>query len=226
MEDTSIDLGEVIEETGAEEQEFAETADEGAEEPEVAEPDVKSDADSAFAELRRRAEAYEKENKALQEALGLYFDGETPDELVVKAHAYESGRSEEEIRAELESRNEFERLSAENELLRQQNENYQASRMAEEDLREIQSIDPDVKSLDDLGPNFYKYIERGLRGKEAYAAYKALTEMTKVIPPKAPGKVNEAPDEKDYFSPEEVDAMSEAEVDKNYDAIRKSMERW
>ena len=56
--DDGLDIGG----TGAEEQEVADPViEEGAEEPEVAEP-VRNDSDSAFAELRRRAEEDEETN--------------------------------------------------------------------------------------------------------------------------------------------------------------------
>ena len=215
---------------GVEESEAAEptvTDEQGAEEPEVAEPGTgKTDADARFAQMRRDLEQAQAKNKDLEEALGLFFEGDT-DQKIVSAQAMAQNKTEEEIRAEIEA--EKEREDLEEELAQTKNEllDYQTKAQMDKDLAAIQAIDPTVKDLDSLGKDFLDLISTGkLTGVQAYYAAKAKKDAEKATPPAEVGKVNQSEEPKDYFSKEEVEAMTPAEVKKHYDTIRKSMSKW
>lgn len=221
--------------SGAEEAGVAAQSDEGveggAEETEVADQSTgeeggRTAADAAFAEQRRRIEELEREKADYEEALGLFFEGEG-DDVLVQARALGEQKSEEQVRAEIEAENERARLEQENEELRSDLASREAERLMAEDLKEIQAIDPNVKSLDDLGSDFFDLISTGqVTGVQAYYAVKARQESEKITPPDAIGKVNASSEPKDFFSREEVESMSQDEVHKNFDTIRRSMSKW
>ena len=222
---------------GAEEQEVAEPAVEeaGAEEQEVAEPAIegKTEADSAFAELRRRAEEaerksaeFETQNQQMIEALGLYFDGDNPTDLAIAARANAKQISPDEERAQYEAEQERQTMSEENKRLQEEIIALRAEQMMTKGLSEIQQIDPDVKSLEELGDSFANYIRAGLSSVDAYYAVKAREAKEKITPPKAVGKVITTKGESSYFTKEEVEAMSDEELDKNWEAIQKSYKQW
>lgn len=215
---------------GAEDTDFAEPYEsdetEGEEEPEVAEQVTgKTDADSRFAEMRRRVEELEATNRDLEEALGNFFDGDT-EQKIVSANAFAQNKTEDEIRAEIEAENEWERLNEENEALNSELLDYKTRAQMEHDLQDIQKIDPEVKDLDSLGTDYTDYIRAGLSGVQAYYATKAKQAAEKATPPKEVGKVNQSEGPKDFYTKEEVQGMTQEEVHKHYDAIRKSMSQW
>lgn len=217
-------------ETGGEESELAEPTESseivGGEETELAEPsDGKTDADHAFAEMRRENEDLKAANKELEDALGQFFQGDT-DQKIISANALAQNKTEQEIRDEIEAENEWNRLTKENQELNDKLMDIETRDQMDRDLRTIQQIDPEVKSLDDLGKDFLDYISSGLDAKQAYYALKAKDAVEATKPPEEVGKVNQSSEPKDYFSKEEVEGMSHDEVKKNYDAIRKSMSRW
>ena len=221
---------------GAEEPAFAEPAEEsvGAEDQEPAEPGVddgKTSADSAFAEMRRQNEEYqrrieelEKENKEFDEALGYFFDG---DDKALQAQAIAEERSLDEVRAERESQEELESLREENEALTERIANVEVEQMMANDLRAIQAIDPEVKSLDQLGDMFFQLIASGqVDGVGAYYAVKAREAAESAKTPPPVGKVNDNGKTAPSFTRDEVAAMSQDDVAKNYEAIRRSMKNW
>ena len=218
-----------VEETtvGAEETEVADQSEEiteGAEETEVAEPsdDEKSPSDAAFAKMRRKNEELERKLAEYDEALSYVFEGEG-DERVVKAKAFGEGKTEEQVKAERE----LESLKSEKERLEEELENVEVERRMAEDLEIIKKIDPSVKTLLDLDPSFFQMIATGyVSAEEAYYACKAKADRGKVKTPEPVGEVKTSPEAKDYFTRDEVEAMSKADVKKNFDAIRRSMTKW
>ena len=60
----------------------------------------------------------------------------------------------------------------------------------------------------------------------AYEAIRARKNRTNPKPPSTGGIGGDGGKKPAFFTKEQVDAMSDAEIDKNYDAIRKSMMRW
>ncbi len=212
----------VVEEPGAEEQEPAEPATEG-----------KTEADSAFAELRRRAEEaerrnaeFETQNKQMIEALGLYFDGDNATDLAIAARANAKQISPDEERARYEAEQAQLTMSEENKRLQEENLALKVEQMMAKGLSEIQQIDPNVKSLEELGESFANYIRAGLSSVDAYYAVKAREAKEKITPPKNVGKVSTTKGESSFFTREEVEAMSDEELDKNWDAIWESQKQW
>jgi hypothetical protein len=228
MPDDGLGIG------GAEEPEVAAPAEEseGAEVQEPAEPvvdDGKTSADSAFAEMRRQNEEYQRRieeleiaNEEYDEALGYFFEG---DDKALQAQAIAEERSLEDVRAERESQDEFERLRNENETLQERIEKIEIEQMMAEDLRKIQEIDPSVKSLDELGEEFFREISNGADAELVFLGLQAKRERESAKTPEPVGKVNEGGEES-YFTREDVMSMSPEEVHKNYDAIRKSQMKW
>ena len=229
-------MSEEIMNVGAEEQELAEPVEvqEGAEEQELAEPvDTKKDSDTAFAEMRRAKEKAERdlsianaEKKQMYDALGLYFDGDTAEDKIAQAIANAQGRDVADVKRELAEKSEIESIKAENEALKVELNANKAKEAMAKDLAEIQAIDPSVTTLADLGPTFARLIFNGCDAKTAYFAAKAEQEHNKVVPPKPPGKIGVTEHEKEYFTKEEVQKMSPAEIEKNYDKIRASQMKW
>ena len=223
----------------AEIQEVAEPEEalESAETQEVAEPDTESssteqsgrtEADARFAEMRRTNEALERANRQMREALSRYFEGETDEELSINALAYAEQRDPDEYREEYERLEAYERIQAENESLKEQLISAQAERIMREDLTIVKEINPEVKSLDELGESFIKMrLDGGLSVKEAYYACKAMELKEKVLAPDAIGKVSDTKAERDYYTSEEIDNLTDEELDDPtiWAKVMKSMER-
>ena len=117
-------------------------------------------------------------------------------------------------------------MSEENKRLQEENTALRVEQMMAKGLSEIQQIDPDVKSLEELGDSFANYIRAGLSSVDAYYAVKAREAKEKITPPKTVGKVATTKGESSYFTKEEVEAMSDEDIDKNWDAIQKSYKQW
>ena len=226
--------------TSAETQEVAEPeteALESAESQEVAEPESteetheepkqsgRTESDAAFAEMRRQNQALEQSNRMMMEALQRYFDGETAEELSINANAYAEQRDPDDYREEWEHNQEFARLQSENEELQNKLFDAEVDRLMREGLREIQEIDPNVKSLDELGQQFGNFIRAGLTSKEAYYATKAMELKEKVFAPDAIGRVADTKSERDYYTSEELDHLTDEEMDANWDKVMRSMQR-
>ena len=93
----------------------------------------------------------------------------------------------------------------------------------ESDLTRIKTLDNTVKSLDELGEEFFKLIASGVDAVVAYNAIKA----SKPQAPPTMGDINSTEaKEKDYFTREDVEKMTQEEVRKNFDKIRLSQSKW
>lgn len=227
----------------AENQEVAEPETDslaGAEEQEVAEPDTaesstevaeeqahqRTEMDAAFAEMRRQNQQLEREARMMQEALSTYFEGETAEELSINANAYAQQRDPDEYRKEWEKQQDYERAILENETLKEQMLELEVDRRMESALRTIQEIDPSVKSLDELGESFVNMIAAGLSDKEAYYATLAMNSKEKVFAPSPIGKVSDNRVERDYYTSEEIDNLTDEELDdpKIWEKVMRSMD--
>ena len=208
----------------AETQEVAEPdkAEDSAPVAESAEPQ-RTEADAKFAEMRRQNQQLEREAKMMREALSRYFEGETAEELSINANAYAEERDPAEYRQEWEKQQDYERALRENEELRDQMLEMQIDKRMQEGLREVQEIDPNVKSLDELGESFIHMIAAGLTTKEAYYATLAMKSKEKVFAPDPIGKVADNRVERDYYTSEELDNLTDEELDANWDKVMRSM---
>ena len=212
--------------TGVEELEVAEpTTEESEEEQEVAEPaeEVVNKTDSAFADLRRKYEEADKRAKQQEEALGLFFDG---DDKIAQAYALKQDKTPEEVKAEFERQQAIEEKAIEIEELRQENMQLKVNQMVSSALGEVKRLDPNIKSLEELGQDFVDYITAGLPTDQAYYAIKAKENMAKVKTPTKIGEVNATEQKKDFFTREEVLNMTDKQLDENYDTIRKCQSEW
>jgi len=210
----------------AETQEVAEPdeADYSEESQEEVETHERTDADARFAEMRRQNQALEREAQMMREALSRYFEGETAEELSINANAYAEERDPDEYREEWERAQEYERAIRENEELRDAMLEMEIDRRMEEGLREVREIDPNVKSLDELGESFIHMIAAGLTTKEAYYASLAMKSKEKVYAPDPIGKVADNRIERDYYTSEELDNLTDEELDENWDKVMRSMD--
>ena len=223
----------------AEIQEVAEPEDEALESEEmqeVAEPDEadnsevaeeaprRTEADARFAEMRRQNQQLEREARMMREALSRYFEGETAEELSINANAYAEERDPDEYREEWERQQDYERAMRENEELRDKMLDMEVERLMREGLREIREIDPSVKSLDELGESFANMIAAGLTTKEAYYASLAMKSNEKIFAPDPIGRVSDNRIERDYYTSEELDNLTDEELDANWDKVMRSMD--
>lgn len=232
INDTSEETVEVAEPLNEDEEsvETAEVADPSESEEVVSEPEENQEGgrtaqDSAFAEMRRKNRELENDNKLMFEALNRYFTGDDAKELSIQANAYADSRDPEEVRAEFERSHEAEELRSENEELKEQLMNIQIEQRMAEDLRTIQGIDPTVKSLDDLGESFINYISAGLDATDAYYASLLKDQKEKVYPPSEIGKISDTKIDRDYYTSEELDNLTDEELDANWDKVMRSMKR-
>lgn len=186
--------------------------------------------DAAFAKMRREAELVKKQNEMLANTLRQFnFKGNTPEEVIDNANAHYLQKPVEEVRqqrieAEKKQQEEATR-QAELEFYR----NREIERMMQDDLQKIQKLDPTVKSLDELGDAYFKLIEAGIEAEIAFGVIQQKKQKETKIPPAEVGKVNSnSQTKKDYYSPEEVDRLSEKELEdpKIWEIVRKSMTKW
>lgn len=225
------------EEVGVEETEIANQSEEaensGVEEQKVTVP-VRTEQDAAFAQMRRNNEELQRQlaeaqrqSKEYEDALGLFFDGE---DKALQAQAYYNQRPVEDIRAEHQMQAQLEELQTKNQNLEQQLLEQQAQAQMEADLAEIQKLHPEVKSIGELGEEFlaFRFNKMGEVGAEQafqmMMAYKASTTPKK--PPIIGSVSTQEKPQNDYFTRDEVLAMSPEEVKKNYDIIRQSQSKW
>ena len=227
-----------------------ESAEEGSNYPEVAEPEseevVQSHEDNArfqamrheIEDAQRRAEEAEREleefklqQRVREEVYAEYIDDDEDYESVV---ADSLGASAEEVRARIETRAELERLRAENEAYKAANE--EAMRREEEarqnealtnQLAEVQRIDPSIQNVMDFERKFSglshtpsDYLERGLSLTQTYWALKAELDAHKRTPPPEVGGIKNEEPEKPFYSREDVMAMTPSERAKHWKEIR------
>ena len=216
---------------GAEEQEVAEpveadNSEEGVYEEEPEETG-RTDADAAFAEQRRTIESLQRENQMLIDSMSRYFEGETAEELSINANAYAEERDPDEYRVEWERNQENERLASENEELRQQLLNAEVERRMDEAMRELKDIDPNIESFDDLGDTFVQLVSAGLSTKAAYYGALAERQGEAIVPPDPIGRVADNRVEREYFTNEELDNLTDEDLDdpEIYEKAMRSLEK-
>ena len=228
--------------------------EEPTEQPEIAEPEVSEDApdepneseleneevgdipqgkrsrDSAFAEMRRAREEAEARAEELQSQIAEFQRREREAELIKAAE--EMGMTDDEIaqvlaeaEAEEERQAEQDRLTDENERLNQELMDIRITQEMEKDLQAIQKLDPSVKSLDELPDDFFTFKSAGLSGEDAYLAMKYKQEKTGFGAAPVIGKANPASVQRDYYTSEELDAMTPEEILANMDKVNRSLER-
>lgn len=213
-----------------------EQTDEQSEEEPADEQDSKTNA--AFAEQRRRIAELEKElaerDKAKELAESEAQEQAELDEQVqaIVEYAREQGLDDDEIEDILDEF--FEDHETDKELKRLQDEidrrdeelvDIQLQQLAMQDLAEVQKIDPNIKDLDDLGDEFFRLRSLDIEPKRAYYMIHSADEQMKPHGAYAPGKINQAKQESEYYTSEELDNLSKEEMHANWDKVMRSMNR-
>lgn len=207
---------------GAEGQE-PETPDTEDEPEEEGEDPVLEELREAKEEAERRAAEAEERLKRQEALLGRASDSEDP---ALDVAAEMLGIEPSELEAAVNQELEAERAAKERESLEEELESLKVEKEMEKDLIEVRKIDPDVNSLVELGETFFKCVAAGMNAAEAYHASRAVEEKTTPTPPAEIGKVNQSSVEKDFYTKEEVEAMTAEEVEKNLPKIEISMRKW
>lgn len=195
------------------------------------------DAERERDEIRRELEELKASQKVRDEVYSEYID-EDEDFNSVLADAL--GISTDELNARIEQRAEIERLKAENEMFRAEKE--EALRREQEardnealtnQLAEVQKIDPTIKSVMDFENKFEglshtptDYLSKGMTLSETYWALKAEADATRRTPPPEVGGVKSEPTEKEFYTKEDVMAMTPEQRAKLWKPIRASQLKW
>lgn len=144
-------------------------------------------------------------------------------EQVRRERLEEEARQKQAIQEAIQRDPEYIRNQQELRVLRER----ESRRMFEEDLAAVRKLNPQEKAqtVQELGPDFIRLRANGI---PADVAYKATHEIQpQVEPPKDTGKVKGTQSAAGaYFTPEQVRAMSQAEVNRNLDKIEASMKHW
>ena len=144
-------------------------------------------------------------------------------EQVRRERLEEEARQKQAIQEAIKKDPEFIRNQQELRVLRER----ESRRVFEEDMATVRKLNPQEKAqtVQELGNDFIRLRANGI---PADVAYKATHEIQpQVEPPKDTGKVKGTQNAAGaYFTPEQVRAMSQAEVNRNLDKIEQSMKHW
>lgn len=144
-------------------------------------------------------------------------------EQVRRERLEEEARQQQAIQEAIKKDPEYIRNQQELRVLRER----ESRRVFEEDMATVRKLNPQEKAqtVQELGNDFIRLRANGI---PADVAYKATHEIQpQVEPPKDTGKVKGSQSAAGaYFTPEQVRAMSQAEVNRNLDKIEQSMKHW
>lgn len=235
-----------FEKISAEMTEVADPSTESVENQEVAEPEQtpketalsgKTGADAAFAEMRRAKEVAERERDEVRKALDEMEAHENARRSVfrsiggsetadVDALAESLGVDVEDVLASINAEQEAAKKDMQIKTLEERVESLAAEKMVKENIEELKKLDSSITDINDLGDEFVDYVKKGLSVKQAYYAIKGEEISTRATPPKAPGKVKNEPEEKDFITEAEWDTMTPEQQKKNWKLGKKSMSKW
>ena len=171
---------------------------------------------------RQQLAAAQAENKRLMEALGHFGYQGTADDIIVALEAQRKGISPEEYRSQQEqdAARYKEAMQNDPEYLELKAKADQFEQMAfenvfKEDLAAIKKAFPDVKAktVDDLGMQFTALRANGVDAVTAYAAVQKGIEATKKPVPPVMGALNKTPAEKEFYTSEEIDNLTDKQLD-------------
>jgi hypothetical protein len=196
--------------------------------------DAQRERDEALREL----EEFKAAERVKEEVYSDLIDDDDEDFNSIMADAL--GVSAEEVEARVAEKMEIDRLKAENEQFRLEKE--EAMRREEEaranedltnQLAEVSKIDPSIKTVADFEEAFAglsntpsDYIGAGLTLQQAYWALRAERDDLQRTPPPEVGGVKSEAADVNYFSREDVMAMTSEERTKNWRLIRESQQKW
>lgn len=193
-------------------------------------PEEPTQPDPVLEELKAAKEAAEAKAAEAEEQLrrqnallGRASEGADPA-LDVVSQAL--GMDPEELAAAVTEELESEQMESEHKALKEEVERLRLEKAMEADLLEVRKADPSVQNLADLGEAYFNCIAAGMSATEAYHASKYIAQKTTPTPPAEIGKINESSVQKDFYTKEEVEAMTAEEVEKNLPKIEQSMKKW
>lgn len=209
--------------------------------------------DSAMARYRRENGDLSRQLKESQEQLAEFkrqqsLNSKEQEKASQLAEAERIGReqglSEEEIadlvfdiEEDFDRQAEYDEQESEMERLQAENAKLQAERLMREDLAEIQKINPEITSIEELGDTFFKMRtlvdnegNMALTAEQAYYASLAHDEKLESMKPKAPnepGFDSTSAGDKAFYTQEEIENMSMADIKKiPEDVLKESMSKW
>jgi chemotaxis protein histidine kinase CheA len=195
---------------------------------------VQSAEDNAkFAAARRAAEAEKNalkaQNDRLMQALGQYGYQGSPEDIADALFAQSQGISVEEATAQRQA---AEAENAKYQQLESQLETYRPlaiKALMAEDLAKVQTVNPEVKNLDDLGGDFFALMGALHDPILAYDALQAKkARETKPIPQDIGAVNSSSSKEKDFYTSAEIDKLTSADYDRDpklLDKVMKSIHR-
>ena len=200
---------------------------------------------AAFKQMRQRIDALESENrkyKSMADVVGtdLGVRSSDPETLRIELQARREGVTPDVVRArEITERQRYrEQLNSDPEFIAAQTQlryyrQELARRQREQDVAELQAKYPaDKIDADSLGEQYAKLRAAGVDNLTAYAAVRTVSEMAAAqqpAPPPDTGAVGTAAEqEKDFYTPEEVDRLTSKQLDdpKIMEKVMKSMTKW
>jgi hypothetical protein len=202
-------------------------------------PRQSAEENAKFAAARRQAEAEARaikaQNERLLQALAGYGYKGSPEEIADALIAQQQGISTEEARAQREA---IEAENAKYNQLQSEVETYKSlaiEKLKSDDLAKLKSAYPEdkevqkLKSIDELGDEFFLLLSAT---KDPELAYDALqvrnARHTKPTPPDIGAVNSSSSKEKDFYTPDEVDKLTEKDYDnpKIMERVRQSMLKW
>lgn len=124
---------------------------------------------------------------------------------------------------------EFRRMAQENQAVRRQQAEVMQQQIFAQDLAAIRKMYPDekAKNVTELGDEFMAMMATGqVDAVSAYEAVRAKRQRTAPKPPST-GKIQAgAAGQGAYYTREQVEAMSDEQIERNFDDIRRSMATW
>lgn len=188
--------------------------------------------------LKQEADAARKEQQRLVSVLNQYGYQGGPEEIADSIEAAQRGIPISQLRQERQTQEAqvLERVQQHPEFLRATQEAQSLRGMIyeqirQQDLKELKKADPTlrIQSVGELGEDYLRLRASGVGNLAAFEAVKAAQQDKAPKKPPEIGGVNRASSrEKDYYSPEEVDRLSPAQLDDPgiWERVRKSMTRW
>lgn len=124
---------------------------------------------------------------------------------------------------------EFRRMAQENQAVRRHQAEVMQQQIFAQDMAAIRKIYPDekAKNVTELGDEFMAMMATGqVDAVSAYEAVRAKRQRTAPKPPST-GKIQAgAAGQGAYYTREQVNAMSDEQIERNFDDIRRSMATW
>lgn len=170
-------------------------------------------------QARLSAEQSKQQLEALTQALNSYGLQGDPLEIADYLTADKTGRSVDDIRAERTKFNEYNTKLQELELQKQALEEIAYNTILENDLKELQKLNPSIKSINDVPDDYWQLRGLGWDVKKSASVIKAA--------PKDIGSLKSEPRDKEFYTSEELDRLTRDDLNdpKILERALKSMEK-